>query len=63
MLDAVQFFGRMESGILLVTGKGRRKDESVKIKRNPIPVCRCIVGEECLSCPRGAEKVRVPALR
>jgi ubiquitin-conjugating enzyme E2 variant len=63
MLDAVQFFGRMEGGIFLVTGKGRRKDESVRIKRKRNPVCRSKVGEECVSCPRGAEKVRVPDLR
>lgn len=63
VLDATRFFERIEWVILKVTGVKRREDKSVKARRVRIPVCRCMVGEECVNCPREAGKQSVPALR
>ena len=62
VLDATRFFERIEWVILKVTGVKRREDKSVKARRVRIPVCRCMVREECVNCPREAGKQSVPAL-
>lgn len=64
LLDKLRLFDRLELIILKVTGVARREDESVKPrKKERIPVCRCMVGEECVDCPRGVGVKRIPALR